>query len=101
MTLLIGISLVCGFFTFFFLFRTINCARRLRLIRAGGAGAGCLVSAALAGVGIMLLVSYWSYGQLTGETVGFTDRIPPHLSGGIPGATHDQWRGGSVLQTPR
>ena len=67
MTLLIALSLVCGFFTFFFLFRTIKCARRLRLVRASGAGAGCLVSATLAGVGSMLLVSYWSYGQLTGE----------------------------------
>ncbi len=67
MTLLIGLSLVCGFFTFFFLFRAINCARRLRLVRASGAGVGCLVSATLAGVGSMLLVSYWSYGQLTGE----------------------------------
>jgi hypothetical protein len=67
MTLLLGISLVCGFFTFFFLFRTIKCARRLRLVRASGAGAGCLVSAALAGFGIMLLFSYWSYGRLTGE----------------------------------
>lgn len=67
MTLLAGLSLVCGFFTFFFLFRTINCARRLRLVRASGAGAGCLVSATLAGFGSMLLVSYWSYGQLTGE----------------------------------
>ena len=67
MTLLIALSLVCGFFTFFFLFRTIKCARRLRLVRASGAGAGCLVSATLAGIGSMLLVSYWSYGQLTGE----------------------------------
>lgn len=67
MTLLIGLSLVCGFFTFFFLFRAINCARRLRLVRASGAGVGCLVSATLAGIGSMLLVSYWSYGQLTGE----------------------------------
>ena len=67
MTLLVGLSLVCGFFTFFFLFRAINCARRLRLVRASGAGVGCLVSATLAGVGSMLLVSYWSYGQLTDE----------------------------------
>ena len=67
MSLLIGISLVSGFFSFFFLFRTINCARRFRLVRASGAGVGCLVSATLAGAGIMLLISYWSYGQLTGE----------------------------------
>jgi hypothetical protein len=67
MSLLIGISLVFGFFTFFFLFRTINCARRFRLVRASGAGVGCLVSATLAGVGFMLLISYWSYGRLTGE----------------------------------
>ena len=67
MSLLIGISLVFGFFTFFFLFRTINCARRFRLVRASGAGVGCLVSATLAGVGCMLLISYWSYGRLTGE----------------------------------
>ena len=67
MSLLIGICLVFGFFTFFFLFRTINCARRFRLVRASGAGVGCLVSATLAGVGCMLLISYWSYGRLTGE----------------------------------
>ena len=67
MNLLVGISLVFGFFTFFFLFRTINCARRFRLVRASGAGASCLVSATLAGVGFMLLISYWSYGRLTGE----------------------------------
>lgn len=67
MSLLIGISLVFGFFTFFFLFRTINCARRFRLVRASGAGVGCLVSATLAGVGFMLLISYWSYGRLTRE----------------------------------
>lgn len=67
MSLLIGISLGCGFFTFFFLFRTINCVRRLRFVRAGGSGIGCLVSAALAGAAVMLLISYWSYDRLTGE----------------------------------
>ena len=67
MSLLIGISLGCGFFTFFFLFRAINCARRFRFVRAGGSGIGCLVSAALAGAAVMLLISYWSYDRLTGE----------------------------------
>jgi hypothetical protein len=37
------------------------------MVRAGGSGIGCLISAALAGVSLMLLISYWSYDQLTDE----------------------------------
>lgn len=41
--------------------------RHFRMVRAGGSGIGCLVSAALAGVSSMLLISYWSYDRLTDE----------------------------------
>ncbi len=67
MGLLVAISLIAAFLTFHFLFRAMLCVRRRRIIRAGGSGIGCLVSAAIAGAGAMLLLSYFSYGRLTEE----------------------------------
>jgi hypothetical protein len=67
MGMLAVISLVAAFLAFFFLFRTMNGVRRRRLVRASGSSIGCLVSAALAGAGAMLLLSYFSYGRLIEE----------------------------------
>ena len=64
---LIVASLFTAFLTFYFLFRTVNCLRRRRVVRAGGSAIGCLVSAALAGAAGILLLSYLSYGRLTAE----------------------------------
>lgn len=69
MGLLIGISLLFGLFTFYFLHKTIHSARRFRLLRASGSCVSCLVSAAFAGAGFMLLISYWGYNRLSEEQV--------------------------------
>ena len=67
MTYLIVISLVFTFFTLFFLFRMLHCVRRRRIIRAGGSCISCLISAAIAAAGSMLLLSYLTYGRLIEE----------------------------------
>ena len=67
MAILVAISLISAFLTFHFLFRTMLCIRRRRIIRAGGSTVGCFVSAALAGAGAMLLLGYLSYGRLIEE----------------------------------
>jgi hypothetical protein len=67
MAILIAASIVFAFFAFYFLFRMLHSVRHRRIIRAGGSGLSCLVSAAIAGVGGMLLFSYLSYERLIDE----------------------------------
>ena len=64
---LVAISVVATFFCFRYLFGAMHCLRRGQFVRAGGSGVGCVVSAALAGAGVMLLLSYLSYDRLTAE----------------------------------
>lgn len=67
MEFLVTASLVFAFLTFFFLFRMLGCIRRRRIIRAGGSCLSCVVSAALAGAGGMMMLSYLSYDRLIEE----------------------------------
>jgi hypothetical protein len=64
---LVAFSVIATFLCFRYLFGAMDCLRRGRFVRAGGSGVGCIVSAALAGAGVMLLLSYMSYGRLTAE----------------------------------
>lgn len=67
MAWLVAISVVATYLSFRYLFGAITCLQRGQLARAGGSGIGCMVSVAFAGAGIMLLLSYLSYGRLTAE----------------------------------
>lgn len=67
MTILIAISLVFSFFAIYFLFRMLHWARHKRVLRAGSSCVSCLMSAAVAGAGGMLLLSYLTFGRLIEE----------------------------------
>jgi hypothetical protein len=69
MNILVAISLISSLIAFVLLLRTFSCARRGRLLRAGGAGISCLGCAAVSGVALLLAFSYYSYGRLTSEKV--------------------------------
>jgi hypothetical protein len=58
MTILVAISLVFAFLSIYYLFRMLHCIRHRRVIRAGSSCVSCLVFAAVAGAGGMLLLSY-------------------------------------------
>ena len=64
---LIGIGFVATFLTFHFLFRTMRCIRRRRIVRACGSSVFGLTSAAILGASAMLMLSYLSYGRLIEE----------------------------------
>jgi hypothetical protein len=64
---LVAFSVIATFLCFRYLFGAMDCLRRGRFLRAGGSGVGCVISAALAGAGVMLLLSYMSYSRLTAE----------------------------------
>lgn len=62
----------CGIFTLlaiFFVGRTARCARRGRLLRAGGSGLSAVASAVVATAAVLIAVSYYSYERLTAEQV--------------------------------
>ncbi len=67
MNLLVGISLTFTLIAFFFLLRTASCTRHRRILRAGGSGISFVASVAVAGVTMLLALSYYSYGRLTSE----------------------------------
>lgn len=67
MTLLIIVSSIFGILTLFFLARMIHCVRRRRIVRAGGSCISCCISAALCGVGVVLLFTVFGYAQLIEE----------------------------------
>ncbi len=60
-------SLLFAFFAFYYLYRTFYCVRHRRVVRAGTSSVACVVSAALAAIGVMLVFSYLSYGRLIAE----------------------------------
>jgi hypothetical protein len=64
---LVAFCVIATFLSFRYLFGAMDGLRRGRILRAGGAGIGCVVSAAFAGAGIMILLSYMSYARLTAE----------------------------------
>lgn len=61
-------SLAFAILTAAFLASTLHRVRRRHLFRAGGACAGCLLSATVAAGGIIVLFSYLTYERLTAET---------------------------------
>ena len=67
MTILVAISLVFAFFAIYFLFRMLHWMRHKRVLRAGSSCVSCLMSAAVAGAGGMLLLSYLTFGRLIEE----------------------------------
>ena len=67
MAILIAISLVFSFFAIYFLFRMLHWVRHKRVLRAGSSCVSCLMSAAVAGAGGMLLLSYLTFGRLIEE----------------------------------
>ena len=67
MSLLVFVSIVFGFLTLFFLIRMIRCVRRRHVIRAGASCISCVLSAAVCGAGVILLLSFLSYGRLVEE----------------------------------
>ena len=67
MTLLIIVSSMFGILTLFFLARMIHCVRRGRIVRAGGSCISCCISAALCGVGVVLLFTVFGYARLIEE----------------------------------
>ncbi len=69
MNILVGIGLIFSLLAFVFLLRVFNCARRGRILRAGGSGISCIASIAVASVALLLAFSYYSYGRLTSEKV--------------------------------
>ena len=64
---LIAVSLLFAYLAFRSFFHIFICVRRGRLVRAGGSGITCLVSAAVAGAGAILLLSVVSYSRLVAE----------------------------------
>ena len=67
MNILMVIVAVFGLLTVFFLARMIHGVQHRRIIRAGGSGISCCVSAALCGVAIVLLFTVLGYGRLVEE----------------------------------
>ena len=67
MTLLIAISIAFAVLAFFFLFRMLHCMRRRRVLRACGSSLSCLMCAAIAGAGSILILSYLTYSRLIDE----------------------------------
>lgn len=61
------LSLLFAFFAFYYLFRIFYCIRRRHVLRAGTSTVACVVSAALAGAGAILIFGYLSYGRLVAE----------------------------------
>jgi len=69
MIALLVASAAFTFLTLVFLGKAFSCTRRGRILRAGGSGAGCVASGALAFAAISIAFSYWSYDRLTAEQV--------------------------------
>jgi len=69
MGLLIAATAVFGLLSIFFLARMIRCARRGRLLRAGGSCLSWIASLAIASIAVLVLFSYYSYSRLTAERV--------------------------------
>jgi len=74
MNTLLTITTALTLIAVFFVFGMFRNLRRGRMIRAGGSFAGGVATASLGGVGMILLGSIYSYGQLTHEqTVGLIE----------------------------
>jgi len=69
-TLLIA-TVILACLAVYFVWSTFRQLRRGRVVRAGGAAAGCVTTGSLCAIGAIVAVSYASYGRLTHEqTVG-------------------------------
>lgn len=69
MNLLLVTSIAFSLIALLFLVRTVRCARRGRLLRAGGSSLSCVLAAAIAAAAIVLTFAYYSYDRLTAEQV--------------------------------
>ncbi len=80
MNILITASTIFALISVMLLFSTIRHARRRRVLRASGSFVGSVASASLGGVGILLALSYFTYGRLTDERsislIEFTQMAP-------------------------
>lgn len=69
MNTLIAVTSALTLLAVFFVLMMFRQLQRRRLVRAGGSFAGGLATASLAGLGLVVLTSLYSYEQLTGERV--------------------------------
>ena len=80
MNILIIASTIFALISVMLLFSTIRHTRRRRVLRASGSFVGSVASASLGGVGILLALSYFTYGRLTDERsislIEFTQMAP-------------------------
>ncbi|MCZ6773141.1 MAG: hypothetical protein O7G83_14350 [Proteobacteria bacterium] len=80
MNILIIASTIFALISVMLLFSTIRHTRRRRVLRASGSFVGSVASASLGGVGILLALSYFTYGRLTDERsislIEFTQTAP-------------------------
>ncbi len=80
MNILIIASTIFALISVMLLFSTIRHTRRRRVLRASGSFVGSVASASLGGVGILLALSYFTYGRLTDErsisVIEFTQMAP-------------------------
>ena len=80
MNILITASTIFALISVMLLFSTIRHTRRRRVLRASGSFVGSVASASLGGIGILLALSYFTYGRLTDERsislIEFTQMAP-------------------------
>ena len=80
MNTLIAITAAFTLLAVFFVLSMLRHLRRRRVLRASGSLAGGAATASIGGIGIVLLTSLYSYGQLTGEQIigqiEFAEQLP-------------------------
>lgn len=69
MNMLLAIGGISALLMMFFLGRTARCARRGRLLRAGGSGLSAAFMAVVAIAAALIGISYYSYDRLTAEQI--------------------------------
>ncbi|MEM8816177.1 MAG: hypothetical protein AAFX56_20300 [Pseudomonadota bacterium] len=67
MNTLLAATTVFSLLAIYFVFATFRQLRRGRVLKAGGAMAGCVTTASVGGLGVVLAMSYLSYSRLTDE----------------------------------
>jgi len=64
---LLAATVLFSLLALYFVVSSVRQLRRGRVLRAGGAMAGCVTTAAVGGLGIVVATSYLSYSRLAGE----------------------------------
>ncbi len=67
MNTLLAATVLFSLLALYFVFSSIRQLRRGRVLRAGGAMAGCVTTASVGGLGVVLATSYLSYSRLVSE----------------------------------